>query len=664
MTDEARHTTTRHRGRRLLVAAVLLTGALVMTAGSSASPAAADGNEAPGAPTAYRALSAGTTHACAIVSGGSLRCWGANGNGQLGQGTTSALGNEPREMGAFLPPVDLGTGRNAKDISVSSIHSCAVLDNGQVKCWGAGGNGLLGQGTTDTLGDQANEMGDDLPPIDLGTGRTATAVTAAGSYSCALLDNGQVKCWGFNNHGQLGQGTTDTLGDQANEMGDDLAPVDLGTGRSAKAITAGGFHVCAILDDSTVKCWGLNNHGQLGQGTNDTLGNDPDEMGDDLPIVDLGAGRTAAAISAGFAHTCALLDNAQVKCWGSGAGGALGQGSITDLGDQAGEMGDDLPAVDLGTGRTGTGVSAGGNYTCARLDNGRVKCWGADAEGRLGQGATGARGDAPGEMGDNLAPVDLGTGRTATAVTTSAENGGLAFTCATLDNGARKCWGNNGSGQLGQEDTFTRGDETGEMGDNLATVFLPPAGLLSGTVRDADTNAVLPGAMVVALRTSDFGLGASAIADANGEFSMSAPTGSYFYYLLDPAAAHDDGFFGPPLTITVLNGSSSNVPLTMEPLRGSFSGTVVDQGTGEGIGSVQVYAIGGPGLVASATTAANGTYTVTGLPAGTYHAVFVDGLGRRLAEYWPDSPDFGGSDPFNVTAGDTTPGIDAALLRP
>ncbi|MCB1017913.1 MAG: carboxypeptidase regulatory-like domain-containing protein, partial [Acidimicrobiales bacterium] len=138
----------------------------------------------------------------------------------------------------------------------------------------------------------------------------------------------------------------------------------------------------------------------------------------------------------------------------------------------------------------------------------------------------------------------------------------------------------------------------------------------------------------------------------------------YFYYLLDPEAGHDDGFFGAPLTITVFDGSNSTLPLTMEPLRGAFSGTVTDQATGAGIGSVQVYAIGTTGLVRAATTAFDGTYTVAELPVGTYHAVFVDGAGRRLAEYWPDSPDFGGSDPFNVTAGDTTTGIDAALFKP
>ena len=321
-------------------------------------------------------------------------------------------------------------------------------------------------------------------------------------------------------------------------------------------------------------------------------------------------------------------------------------------------MGDNLPAVDLGTGRTATAVAAGENHTCAVLDNGTVKCWGLNSGGQLGLGDTDPRGDDPNEMGDKLPPVSLGTGRTATAVTA----GGLQA-CARLDNNTTKCWGFNSQGQLGQEDTAHRGNNANEMGNNLATVFLPPAGLLGGTVRDADTNDPIPGAMVVALRTSNFSLGASAIADANGDFTMSAPAGDYFYYLLDPAAAHDDGFFGAPQNISVVDGGNLDLPLTMEPIRGAFSGTVTDQGTGQPIGSVQVYAIGG-GLVASATTAGDGTYTVTGLAPGTYHAVFIDGLGRRGPEYWPNSPDFGGSDPFNVTAGDTTTGIDAALLRP
>ena len=131
-------------------------------------------------------------------------------------------------------------------------------------------------------------MGDDLPPIDLGTGRTATAISTGSAHTCALLDDSTVKCWGHNTYGQLGQGSTTWLGDGPGEMGDDLPPIDLGTGRTAAAISAGDVHSSALLDDSTVKCWGHNDLGQLGQGSTTWLGDGPGEMGDDLPAVDLG----------------------------------------------------------------------------------------------------------------------------------------------------------------------------------------------------------------------------------------------------------------------------------------------------------------------------------------------------------------------------------------
>jgi alpha-tubulin suppressor-like RCC1 family protein len=176
-------------------------------------------------------------------------------------------------------------------------------------------------------------MGDSLPAVDLGTGRTAAAITAGGYHTCALLDNGQVKCWGYNAYGQLGLGNSGDRGDGSGEMGDSLPAVDLGTGRTATAITAGIEHTCAPLDNGQVKCWGLGFFGRLGLGDTDVRGDGPGEMGDSLPAVDLGTGRTAAAISTGNIHTCALLDNGQVKCWGYNAYGQLGLGNSVDRGD-------------------------------------------------------------------------------------------------------------------------------------------------------------------------------------------------------------------------------------------------------------------------------------------------------------------------------------------
>ncbi|MBM3805389.1 MAG: hypothetical protein FJW19_01915, partial [Actinobacteria bacterium] len=414
-----------------------------------------------------RYLDLGTAHTCALLDDSTVKCWGLGSSGQLGQSATASLGDGAGEMGDSLSAIDLGTGRTATMIVTGASHSCALLDNNTVKCWGLGTNGRLGYGAVTSLGRTTGQMGDALSAVSLGTGRTATGLSAGSAHTCALLDNGTVKCWGLNTDGQLGLGDTDDRGDDAGEMGDSLATVSLGTGRTAIAVSAGGTHTCALLDNDTVKCWGGGANGRLGYGDQNTLGDDAGEMGDSLATVSLGTGRTAKAISGGDAHSCAVLDNNTIKCWGNGADGRLGNGALNSLGDNADEMGDSLAAVSLGTGRTANAISSGTSHTCVVLDNGAVKCWGYGVSGRLGSGATMSLGDAAGEMGDALVAVDLGTGRTAKAI-----SAGDAHSCAVLDNNTVKCWGSGSNGRLGYAATASLGDEANEMGDSLSTVAL------------------------------------------------------------------------------------------------------------------------------------------------------------------------------------------------
>jgi len=412
-------------------------------------------------------IGAGARHTCAILDNASLKCWGKNEKGQLGYGNTNYLGDTSGEMGDNLTVVDLGTGRTATAISAGNEHTCAILDNASVKCWGEGDNGRLGYGNTNDLGDASGEMGDNLPVVDLGTGRTATAISVGYEHTCAILDNASVKCWGKGGSGRLGYGNTNDIGNASGEMGDNLLVVDLGTGRTATAISTGWYHTCAILDNDSVKCWGENSKGQLGYGNTNDLGDASGEMGDNLTVVDLGTGRTATAISAGSEHTCAILDNASLKCWGEGNYGQLGYGNTNDLGNDSDEMGDNLPVVDLGTGRTATAIGAGSQHTCVILDNASVKCWGNASEGQIGSGNAVVIGNGSNEMGDNLPVVDLGTGRTATAIFTN-----YWHTCALMDNSSVKCWGYNSNGHLGYGHTNDLGDGSGEMGDNLTAVDL------------------------------------------------------------------------------------------------------------------------------------------------------------------------------------------------
>ena len=295
------------------------------------------------------------------------------------------------------------------NITAGAAHTCALLDDDSVKCWGSNTSGQLGLGDTSNRGGAANEMGNSLPEVDLGTGRTAKHVTAGGYHTCTILDDDSVKCWGSNTSGQLGIGDSSNRGDAANEMGDNLPAVDLGTNRIAKHVTAGGQHTCALLDDDSVKCWGYTGNGQLGLGDTSNRGGAANQMGDNLPEVDLGTSRTAKHVTADVAHTCALLDDDSVKCWGASGSGQLGLGDTSNRGRAANEMGDNLPEVDLGTGRIAKHVTAGGQHTCAILDDDSVKCWGGSGSGQLGLGDTSNRGGAANEMGDNLPAVNLGT---------------------------------------------------------------------------------------------------------------------------------------------------------------------------------------------------------------------------------------------------------------
>jgi alpha-tubulin suppressor-like RCC1 family protein len=451
--------------------------AIVLGGLTGATPAAADGNEAPNAPSAARSIAAGGTFTCTLSVTGVVRCFGDGSDGQLGNGSPNRIGDQPGEMGAALVPVDLGTGRSARAISAGESHACAVLDNGQLKCWGRNADAELGLGDTTNRGSGPNQMGDALPAVKLGTGRRAVAVSAGGNHTCAILDNGQVKCWGRNNLGQLGRGDTagplGVVGDSPTEMGDALPAVALGSGRAARAVSAGRDQTCAVLDNGQLKCWGYNASNQLGIGDNSgplqAIGDFPGEMGDALMAVNLGTDRTATAVVTASEFTCALLDNGDVKCWGANQFGKTGQGlGLGNTGGSPAEMGDGLPEVPLGTDRTATSLSASNNHVCVTLDNDQVKCWGRNHIGQLGLGDTVDRGDQLLQMGTFLPEVALGTGRSARFVTT-----GSVHSCAILDTGTATCWGYGFFGQLGSGATANVGALGGQMGDALITVDLP-----------------------------------------------------------------------------------------------------------------------------------------------------------------------------------------------
>jgi alpha-tubulin suppressor-like RCC1 family protein len=367
------------------------------------------------------------------------------------------VGDEPNEMGNTLPPIDLGVQTNVLGLDAAGGgHVCALFEDGSAKCWGSNNKGQLGQGNLDYIGINPGEVAA-LPPIDLDA--NAVDISTGSYFTCALLADQSVKCWGENAKGQLGQGDQIVRGDNPGEMGANLPAVDLGAGVVIVGIVAGVEHACAMLDDGSLKCWGANDFGQLGLGHQNDLGDGPGEMGDNLAEISFGDGLTVLAIGAGQFHTCAILSDAGVRCWGRGQ--ALGQGNGLDISDPEG-----LPAVDL-NGAVPVSLQCGNSLTCAVLDDGKVKCWGINGDGQLGQGNTEAKGDEPNEMGNWLLPVDLGAG-----VGTNEVAVATASVCARLDTNGVKCWGTNTYGQLGQGDTENRGDNFGDMGDNLPEINL------------------------------------------------------------------------------------------------------------------------------------------------------------------------------------------------
>ena len=395
----------RARKATVAMAAIVLLGAAV---GTMADRASAEQASQPGSSAAGRidvsAAADRSGHTCALISGTGARCWGFGGDGRLGYGNVATIGDD--ESPGSAGPVDLGAGRTAIALALGAFHSCALLDDGRARCWGFGGDGRLGYGNVATIGD--DESPGSVGPVDLGAGRSAKAITAGSGHSCALLDDGTVRCWGFGGDGRLGYAKPNPIGDD--ETPGSVGPADLGAGRTARAISAGETHTCAVLDDGSVRCWGFASNGQLGYANNVTIGEN--ETPGSVGPVDLGTGRTARAISAGNGHTCALLDDGTVRCWGFGGNGRLGYGNVATIGDS--ETPGSVAPVNLGAGRTAVAISAGAAYTCAVLDDGTVRCWGSGADGRLGYGNTNDIGDdeTPGSAG----PVNLGPGRTAVAI--------------------------------------------------------------------------------------------------------------------------------------------------------------------------------------------------------------------------------------------------------
>jgi cysteine-rich repeat protein len=316
-------------------------------------------------------IDGGNNHSCALLDGGGVRCWGSNYEGMLGYGHVEDIGDdEPAGAGG-----DIEVGGAVAQLAVGGVHTCVLLDTGAVRCWGLGFEGSLGYGNQDTIGD--DELPTSVGAVDVGG--VVTQLRAGGAHTCALLDSGVVRCWGAGWFGALGYGNED-------KIGDDETPASAGdVGGVVVDIALGGASSCALLDTGAVRCWGLNDLGQLGYGHTANIGDDesPASAGD----VELGG--VAIQVAGGSRHTCALLEGGSVRCWGRNDHGQLGYANVTNIGDN--EAPASVGTVDIGG--LVESLSASYTHTCALLTTGLVRCWGWNLHGELGLGHLYAIGD-------------------------------------------------------------------------------------------------------------------------------------------------------------------------------------------------------------------------------------------------------------------------------
>ena len=283
------------------------------------------------------------------------------------------------------------------EMSLGVEHTCA-LTGGVIKCWGRNHKGQLGD---ETYTDSNN-------PVEVSGITTATSIALGDFHSCALLTGGSVKCWGMNNRGQLGDGTSGTVRN---------TPVPVLDITNVTRIALGGDHSCALLTDGSIKCWGKNDFGQLGDGSRT----------DRRTPVGGPVFETATKIAAGNYHVCVVLMDGTLRCWGMGDWGRLGDGTVRGGSTYR------LEPVKVDSITTARDISLG-EFSCAVLNNGEAKCWGHGGFGRLGNGQT----------SHAYSPVPVSEITTATSIAVGREH-----SCALLTGGKVKCWGTNSNGQLG-----------------------------------------------------------------------------------------------------------------------------------------------------------------------------------------------------------------------
>jgi alpha-tubulin suppressor-like RCC1 family protein len=341
-------------------------------------------------------IDGGEYHTCAVTLDGAAKCWGYNNLGQLGDGTQSNR--------SLITAVS-GLSSGVVDISAGHGHSCAVLSNGTVRCWGRNDWGNLGNGTNQRS----------LTPVTVTGIDNAVKVVALAHASCALLSTGGVKCWGHGGYGELGHGSTASSWTPVNVVG-------LASG--VTKIAGFEIHMCAVTSAGGVKCWGHGEHGRLGDGGFVSRSSPADVLGIGAPVVD---------IALGVYSTCVITGSGGAKCWGHGGHAEQGNGSNATNGT----------AVDVtGLASGYVSIAGGESHYCATNFAGAVRCWGRNDFGQLGDGTGNWR-------NISVAPSGFADG-------VKSMTAGRYHTCALFRNGTVKCTGRNSESQLGDKTTSHR----------------------------------------------------------------------------------------------------------------------------------------------------------------------------------------------------------------
>jgi hypothetical protein len=415
----------------------------------------------------HRTIAASANHTCAIVrvagrETDQIKCWGSNDRGELGLGDRRSRVAANEQMGDALPFVVFEQPDRIVSLDAGSGRTCALQASGKLWCWGQ---------ALDSVDDEDSRSKPELVQL----AGPVSSFALGEPHACASLLDGSVHCWGWGA----------SVGDRDGHALAEPAVVELGKTAHARSVVVGSDHTCTLFDSGRIKCFGAGRFGSLGLDDTRSRGPSVGEMGDDLPFVDLGSSFTTALVTGGGMHTCALSVDHRVKCWGANRVGQLGAGHSESPGAKPGQSriaaatGDARPFVDLGRDGKVVDIAAGNSHTCALIqrtpnDIG-LKCWGT---GALGVFPPGTRGDEPGEMGDALPFVDLGTNLVPIALALASHTCAVVVDRSDIANGARpssgglKCWGSPEAGASGIEEDQWDFERPETMGDGLAFVDL------------------------------------------------------------------------------------------------------------------------------------------------------------------------------------------------